>query len=129
MFEPLLVVADLLGRRETVEKSIQEYIKGAEAVSDESDELRILQDMYDLFESYKDPQNRLSSAKAVEELNKMIDRPWREYNNSRGFTPHSLAQILRHWDISPSRNSERYMGREPVKVYYREAFEPNWKAC
>src|SRR5262249_26777433 len=54
MFELLLVISEVLGKRDKIEKAIQEYLKGVASISEDCNELLILEDMYELFERYQD---------------------------------------------------------------------------
>ncbi len=67
---------------------------------------------------------RLPSADIVARLAEMEERPWPEWKAGKPITPPQLASALAPFGVRPT--TIRPPAGNPVKGYYREAFEDAW---
>lgn len=81
----------------------------------------LLSDLRTTFDSEDEP--RLATARILDHLNAMEERPWPEYSRGRPLTAHQLAALLRRLKIAP-RNCRMKAG--VLKGYDRADFEDSW---
>jgi hypothetical protein len=118
-WRPLLAIAELAGGTWPKKACDAARLLSKDKVED-SIGVILLEDLRRLFTD--DRADRLSSAKIVEALNRMEERPWPEYAKGRPITTRGLANILSRYGIAP--RTVRFGDAETVKGYLREELEP-----
>ena len=94
-------------------------LEGSIADEDESITVQLFTDIYVAFERHGD--DKMSSAKLVEYLHDMEDRPWPEYGRSRKpITTVQMARLLRRHRIAPGTIR---LGETTAKGYRLQAFK------
>ncbi len=124
-WEPLLAIADLAGGPwpERARRAALELSTG-QAAEDDSLGIRLLTNIRTVFDRIG--ENRIASAKLVEELRADQEAPWATYGKAeRGLTASSLATLLRRFDIRST--SVRLSETSTPKGYYRKDFEDAWR--
>ncbi|MBI4607081.1 MAG: DUF3631 domain-containing protein [Planctomycetes bacterium] len=67
--------------------------------------------------------DRLSTAKLLEALHAMEDRPWREIQRGRPLSPHGLARLLRPFKVFPTTFQATPGAATAVKGYRLDSFQ------
>ena len=71
------------------------------------------------------PRDRISSAELIENLCKIVPRPWGEYGKGgKPLTQNKLARLLKPFGIVPQ---VLRIGNETPSGYYRHQFEEAWE--
>lgn len=91
-------------------------------VDDDSLGVILLSDIKKIFDE-KEAIN-LTSEELIEELVKVDESPWAEFNRGRQLTPQGLARLLGHFAIKPQRY---FFGKERKRGYKREDFVDAWE--
>ncbi len=121
-WRPLLAIADLAGsgwpeRAREVARSIS----GVTDTSEDSRAVLLLADLRELFQARDSGQ--LPTAKILEHLNGLEDRPWPEWRRGQRMSAVSLSRILRPFAIGPR---DIWTGLRALKGYKREDFDDAW---
>src|SRR5215469_2152114 len=117
--EPLLAIADAAGGDwpEKGRRALVELYGGNAA--DDSHGTRLLSDVRDVFGE----TDKLCTADLLEALNNIETSPWCEWNKGKGLTSHSLAKLLRPFEIGPQ---DVRIGERSLKGYRYEQFVDSW---
>ena len=118
-WEPLIAVADAAGGAWPELARAAAVALSTEADEDseeESEEVRLLRDVYEVFEAQVEV-TFLATSELLFQLAKIEDAPW----GSDLFTPHKLAAKLRPFKIGPKPNTAG-----DRRGYYREHFADAW---
>jgi len=96
----LIAIADLVGGEwpETARRAAK-GLSGLTLESDNSDGIRLLADLQDLFT--EDGTGNLTSSEICETLGQMEDRPWPEWKGGKPITPRQLANLLKPFGVHP----------------------------
>ncbi len=120
-WEPLFAIADLAGggwperaRRAAL------ALSGRDARDDDSDGVRLLADIRDIFERRAvDP---ITSATLVDDLHEIEEAPWSEWYG-KPISARGVAKILARYDIAPKPFR---FGEQTLRGYKRASFEDAW---
>ena len=122
---PLVAIADEVGGvwpKDARQASL--VLSGVRPDQDDQIGVELLADIKTVFDGQHD-ENALSSAKIVNELTAMEERPWAAYGRQeKPLTPQKLAKLLRPFGIVPSGDI-RFPGGVK-KGYRRASFEDAW---
>ena len=110
---PLLSISEQLGGVWTKRASDVALALSLDKGDDESVGTMLLSDLMDTFGS----ENRMPTHQILEELVKLEDRPWAEWNRGKQMSPRGLARQLEKYEIKPT--TIRFTGG-PAKGYMRE---------
>lgn len=114
---PLLAVADLLGGHWPEKaRNAMRVIESAKAQDDTDDlSISLLKDIKKLIEQYK-WLSVVHSAKLVDLLNAMDERPWPTLRNDKGISAHKLASMLKPFGVR-SGSKRDPITKENLKGY------------
>ena len=115
----VVAVADPSRLPELERASLQLSGEGVPA-GEESLGVRLLADIHRVFE--EEGVDRVPTNRLVDALLEFEESPWGDWQGRR-LTPHTLARLLRPFDIRPARWRE---GTQVVRGYEREAFRDAW---
>ena len=124
-WEPLIAVGDLAGgawparARLAAEHLTREE---ADAEADASAGIRLLEDVYAVFEDAA----ALHSKTLVDRLIEMDASPWADWARGRGLNQQGLAKLLRPFGIKPC-NVREHGTDPPLKGYRVEQFDDAWR--
>ncbi|WP_461834829.1 DUF3631 domain-containing protein [Desulfothermus sp.] len=119
---PLLAIAEVAG--EEWFKKAQNAMLYIESIEEETSLAQeLLKDIKFIFEE-KGKIEKIASAKLVDELVKLEDRPWGEWKRGKPMTPNSLARLLKPFGIHPKTIRD---GFRTYKGYEVKAFEEVFK--
>ena len=114
----LFAIADLAGGDWPERARSAALILSQDDEADNSDGVQLLADLEELFRS--GGVERLTSAEIGEELGKMEERPWPEFENMDPITTRQLAQVLAPFEVCP--HQFRLAGQK-VRGYVRGDFD------
>ena len=114
----LFAIADLAGGDWPERARSAALILSQDDEAHNSDGVQLLADLEELFRSRG--AERLTSAEIVEELGKMEERPWPEFENKGPMTTRQLAKVLAPFEIRP--HQFRLAGQK-VRGYVRGDFD------
>ena len=114
----LFAIADLAGGDWPKRARSAALILSQDDEADSSDGVQLLADLEELFRSRG--AERLTSGEIVEELGKMEERPWPEFESKHPITTRQLAQVLAPFEIRP--HQFRLAGLK-VRGYVRGDFD------
>jgi 5S rRNA maturation endonuclease (ribonuclease M5) len=121
--EPLLAIADIAGGKWACKaRTALIQILTSQAAADESIRVRLLADIFGVFNSKR--AERLSSSDIVKELLEIESSPWAGFNQGKPLTPVCLARLLKPFEVAP--RSIRLADGSTPKGYHREWFEDVW---
>jgi hypothetical protein len=100
-WEPLFAIADLAcGDWPQRARKAALALSGDSALEDSNIGSKLLSDLHQLFE--KEPSGILFGAEIVTRLVEMADRPWAEFSHGRPISQSRLADMLKHYGVSPA---------------------------
>ena len=113
----LIAIADLAGG-DWPDRARQAARRLNAGCSEQTAGVMLLEDIKALFDEQK--SDRLPTAKIVEVLGRLDDRPWSEWRNGKPITARQLAKLLEPFKITPASIRA---GSETAKGYRRVQFD------
>lgn len=106
-WEPLLIIAEHISEEyaENIRKIAQIFSAMPDDDSDVSIRIALLQDIKRLFKEGGGTEFFYPSQKMCDELSNFEEQPWSEFNRGRPITPRNLAQLLKHFKITPVKEN------------------------
>ena len=122
--EPLFAIASNISPEYLTQftSSIKTLMKNRSNIDELSLKTMLLSDIRSIFAA-KDCEY-IDSTVLVEELKNLEESPWYEYNYGRGLNVHSLAKLLKVFDIKPAQHR---IGYNRVRQYALVDFVPKFE--
>ncbi len=119
---PLFAIAECVGG--SWPEIVTNALLGIVEDTDDSDSIaiKLLRDIETVFTDIR--MDKLSSEKIVDELKKLEDAPWSDWNYGRGLTQNALSRQLRHFKIKPF---QQWVNGGNQRGYSLEQFQDSFK--